>query len=60
MNGYAFEAEMQPDGSYNVAISGVKYHCKDWNDVTATYKKHMDHKSNGSEENHAEIQGNVH
>ena len=58
MNGYAFEAELQPDGSYNIAISGVKYHCKDWEDVTATYKKHMDHEKNGSDNDEA-IRGHI-
>lgn len=50
MNDYAFEAKMQPDGSYIMSISGKTYRCKDWKDVVATYKKHMEGKIHASEE----------
>ena len=59
MNGFAFEAEMQPDGSYIMSASGVTYRCKDWKDVVETYKKHSEGKSNGKEAQYAEVQRDV-
>ncbi len=60
MNDYAFEAKMQPDGSYIMSIGEKQYHCTDWADVCRKYHKHTEKATGGGEENHAEIQGNVH
>ena len=50
MNGDDFKAEQQPNGTYIMSVSGKTYRCKDWKDVVATYKKHMEGKKHASEE----------
>lgn len=37
MNGYAFKAEQQQDGSYIMAVNGEPYHCRDWQEVVEKY-----------------------
>ena len=49
MNGYEFEAELQPDGSYIMSIHGKKYRCRDWADVCRQYHQHTEGENNGSE-----------
>ena len=50
MNGYAFEAELQPDGSYLMSIRGKQYRCRDWDDVCRKYREHTKGEKNGSKE----------
>ena len=50
MNGYEFEAKLQPDGSYLMSISGKQYRCRDWDDVCRKYREHTKGEKNGSKE----------
>ena len=50
MNGYAFEAEQQPDGTYIMSISGKSYRCRDWKDVCDRFHKLTEGDSNAREE----------
>ena len=50
MNGYDFEAKLQPDGSYLMSISGKQYRCRDWDDVCRKYREHQEGENNGSKE----------
>ena len=59
MNGFAFEAERQLDGSYIMSISGKLYRCKDWEDVCRHYRKHLEGKPNGSDDKNGGIQRDV-
>lgn len=50
MSEYAFEAVLQPDGSYIMRISGKQYRCRDWDDVCRKYREHTKGEKNGSKE----------
>ena len=50
MSEYAFEAVLQPDGSYIMSISGKQYRCRDWDDVCRKYREHTKGEKNGSKE----------
>ena len=50
MNGYDFEAKLQPDGSYLMSVHGKQYRCRDWDDVCRKYREHTKGEKNGSKE----------
>ena len=50
MNGYEFEAKLQPDGSYLMIVHGKRYRCRDWDDVCRKYREHQERENNGSKE----------
>ena len=50
MNGYAFEAERQPDGTYVMRISGKSYRCRDWQEVCDRYHDITEGGGNGGKE----------
>ena len=59
MNGYEFEAKLQPDRSYIMSLNGKQYRCKDWEDVCRQYNKHTEGKNNGREEGITTVSGQI-
>ena len=47
---FAFEATMQPDGTYIMIISGKEYRCRDWEDVCRQYHEQTERMTDGKEE----------
>lgn len=39
MKNFSFEAQLQQDGSYIMAVNGEPYHCRDWQEVVEKYHK---------------------
>lgn len=50
MNGYDFEAKLQPDGSYLMSVRGKQYRCRDWDDVCRKYREHQEGVNNERKE----------
>ena len=56
MRDFSFEAQLQQDGSYIMAVNGEPYHCRDWQEVVEKYHEITEGNGNvRTEENQSRV-----